>query len=162
MAQQRFFYKKNIHTSKTKAPDFQLAPEQTYGAGSALTPTTLRGYPTPRCSETPRITGEAKASAPTPRVTGTLEIQECRNSQPSASDKDSFQFEPVLRAEQMCGADYLHSPTIPRGSSSPRCPDIPRITGEASKSAPIPGETETPEFSDTGTLCSQLHGFFPV
>jgi hypothetical protein len=77
--------------------DPNLHPEQTWGADSESTLTIPKGSPTPRCSETPRITGsqrkldsqeightqehwnsdtgkirvEATTSFPEPRVTGT-------------------------------------------------------------------------------------------
>jgi hypothetical protein len=70
--------------------------KQTWGVGSAPTSTTPRGSPTPRCSETLRITGEPTTSAPTPGLTGTYRIQGHRNPCP-ANGMGSFWFEPAPR-----------------------------------------------------------------
>jgi hypothetical protein len=48
-----------VKTSKIPASSLNQCPEQTWGAGSLPTPTTPRGSSTPRCLDTPRITGNA-------------------------------------------------------------------------------------------------------
>lgn len=93
-----------------------------------------------------RITGEeATTSAPTTRITETPGIQGHWNPCP-ASDKGSFQFEPALRAD--LGYWFCIQSYNTRGSLTPTCSNILRITGEATISTPTPGVTGWPSIQE--------------